>query len=39
MSGFDERLAAARQQLISEGIRFELLTPDTFETSDEPYLR
>jgi hypothetical protein len=36
---FDERLAVAQQQLLTEGIKFELLTPDTFDTADEPYLR
>jgi hypothetical protein len=38
-AGFAERLAVAQQQLLTEGIKFELLTPDTFDPADDPYLR
>lgn len=37
-AGFGERLAVAQQQLSSEGIQFELLTPDSYDPADDPYL-
>lgn len=38
-AGFAERIAVAQQRLLSVGIKFELLTPDTYEPADDPYLR
>jgi hypothetical protein len=38
-TAFAERLAVAQQQLLTEGIKFELLTADTYDPVDDPYLR
>jgi hypothetical protein len=37
-SGPTDDLAAAKAQLAGQGIKFELLTPATFGTADDPYL-
>jgi len=37
-SGPATDLAAARVQLATEGIKFELLTPHAYKTADGPYL-